>query len=262
MGFGFAGNIIPTDLLLNTFRAELHIHTVLSPCADVEMIPPLIVQTAINKGISIIAITDHNQSANAQAVIEAAKGTSLAVFPGMELQTAEEVHCLCIFDDISQLQVLQNLVDKNLPEISNNVSVFGEQFIVDSTGDFLARDDRLLINSTHLSIDEACNLVNELGGLFIPAHVNREAFGLISHLGFVPPNLEIHALEISSQLSIADAYKNFPQLQGYHLIQSGDAHYLEDFLGVNYFRLESPSIDEIKKAFGEIGARNHVIQSI
>lgn len=261
MGFGFEGNIIPSDHQLNTFRAELHIHTVLSPCADVEMIPPLIVETAISKGISIIAITDHNQSANAQAVIEAANGTSLVVFPGMELQTAEEVHCLCIFDDISQLQVLQKHVDKNLPEIGNNISVFGEQFIVDSTGEFLSRDDRLLVNSTHLSIDEACTLVNELGGLFIPAHVNREAFGLISHLGFVPPDLKLHALEISSHISVADAYKIFPQLLGYHLIQSGDAHYLDDILGLNYFQIESPSIDEMKKAFSDIDSRKHVIQS-
>jgi len=260
LGFRIEGNLIPADLHLITYRAELHIHTVLSPCADIEMIPPLIVRTALDKGISIIAVTDHNQSANAQAVIEAAKGTSLAVFPGMELQTAEEVHCLCIFDNINQLQVLQNLVDKNLPDIANNISVFGEQFIVDSTGEFLARDDRLLINSTYLSIDKACSLVNELGGLFIPAHVNREAYGLISHLGFVPPTLEIHALEISSQISMNDAYKKFPQLHGYHLIQSGDVHFLEDFLGVNYFRIEIPSIDEMKKAFSEIGSRNHTIQ--
>jgi DNA polymerase III alpha subunit len=261
LGFGFAGHLIHTDLKLNTFRAELHIHTVLSPCGDIEMIPPLIVQTAIEKGISIIAITDHNQSANAQAVIEAAKGTSLNVFPGMELQTAEEIHCLCIFDEINQLQKLQNLVDQNLPDIANNVNVFGEQFIVDSTGEFLARDDRLLINSTHLSIDEACIFVNKLGGLFIPAHVNREAFGLISHLGFVPPNLEVHALEISSQISMVDAYIKFPQIQGYHLIQSGDVHYLDDFLGVNYFRLETPCISEMKMAFAEFNSRNHIIQS-
>lgn len=224
------------------------------------MIPPLIVQAAIDKGISIIAITDHNQSANAQAVIEAARGMPLKVFPGMELQTAEEIHCLCIFDDVSQLQKLQRLVDKNLPDFSNNVSVFGEQFIVDSTGEFLARDDRLLINSTHLSIDEACAFVNQLGGLFIPAHVNREAFGLLSHLGFVPPNLEVHALEISNQISVADAYKKFPQIQGYHLIQSGDVHYLDDFLGVNYFRIEKPCISELMKAFAEIDSRNHIIR--
>jgi len=260
LGLGIEGYLIHTDLNLKTFRAELHIHTVLSPCADIEMIPPLIVQTAIDKGISIIAITDHNQSANAHAVIEAARGTSLKVFPGMELQTAEEIHCLCIFDDISQLQKLQNLVDQKLPDIANNTSVFGEQFIVDSTGEFLARDDRLLINSTHLSIDEACIFVNKLGGLFIPAHVNREAFGLISHLGFVPPNLEIHALEISSQISMADAYVKFPQLHSYHLIQSGDVHYLDDFLGINYFRIETPCVSEMKKAFAEIDSRNHIIR--
>ena len=83
------------DDRLRTYLAELHVHTVLSPCAEVEMIPPFIVQEAIKKGICLIAITDHNASANVGAVQKAASGTGLTVLPGMELQTREEVHLLC-----------------------------------------------------------------------------------------------------------------------------------------------------------------------
>src|SRR5512136_136217 len=96
-------------------RADLHIHTVLSPCAEVEMIPPLIVERALDAGLDLIAITDHNASANAAAVIDAARGTGLKVLPGIELQTREEVHLLCLFDSLEQLQTWQTEVDDALP---------------------------------------------------------------------------------------------------------------------------------------------------
>src|ERR1041385_6788538 len=96
---------------MNQYRAELHVHTVLSPCAGVEMIPPVIVDEALAHGINLIAITDHNQTANISAVMEAAQGTGLTVLPGMELQTSEEVHVLCLFDGLDQAEAWQRRVD-------------------------------------------------------------------------------------------------------------------------------------------------------
>jgi hypothetical protein len=240
---------------LKTFLAELHVHTVLSPCAGVEMIPPLIVQKALEIGLNLIAITDHNASENVPAVIKAAEGSELTVLPGMELQTEEEVHVLCLFDTMDQLNGLQEIVDQTLPDIKNNIEFFGEQFIVDHTGEFIRRKERLLINSTKLSFDEAFHTVTELGGLFIPAHVNRQAFGLIDHLGFVPPDLDIDALEISRHISLEEAKTKFPQIKSFPLIQSGDVHYIDDFLGVNKFLIEKPTIAELKQAFRSINGR-------
>jgi PHP family Zn ribbon phosphoesterase len=240
---------------LKTYLSELHVHTVLSPCAGVEMIPPFIVQKALNIGLNLIAITDHNASENVPAVIKAAEGSGLTVLPGMELQTEEEVHVLCLFDSMDQLNKLQELVDKTLPDVKNNIEFFGEQFIVDHTGEFIRRKERLLINSTQLSFDEAFHAVTELGGLFIPAHVNRQAFGLIDHLGFVPPDLDIDALEISRHISLEDAKTKFPQIKMFPLIQSGDVHYIDDFLGVNQFIIEKPTIAELKQAFRSINGR-------
>ncbi len=99
---------------MKTFRAELHIHTVLSPCASVEMIPPIIVSEALQHGINLIAITDHNHTANIRAVQIAAEGTGLTVLPGMELQTREEVHSLCLFVSNEESQALQKIVDAHL----------------------------------------------------------------------------------------------------------------------------------------------------
>ncbi len=127
---------------MNKFRADLHVHTVLSPCAEVEMIPPLIVREALERGIRLIAITDHNATGNIRAVMEAAQGTDLTILPGMELQTHEEVHLLCLFDTIEQAEIWQKVVDSVLPDRSNNPEFFGEQFIVDASGDFIRREER------------------------------------------------------------------------------------------------------------------------
>lgn len=239
MGVGFA---------LREYRADLHVHTVLSPCAAVEMIPPLIVQQANDRGINLIAITDHNSTANIAAVQKAAQDTSLVVLPGMELQTIEEVHVLCLFDTLEQVNAWQTLVDPTLPSMENNPDFFGEQFVVDETGDYLRTENRMLLTSSSLSISQAWESVNQLGGILIPAHVNRKAFGLIANLGFVPTDIQIEALEISRHLNPKTAVVSYPQIAGYPLIQNGDVHYLDDFLGATYFFLEEPSISEIRMA--------------
>jgi PHP family Zn ribbon phosphoesterase len=231
---------------MNLFRAELHVHTVLSPCAGVEMIPPLIVQEALERQIRLIAITDHNASANFSAVWEAAQGTELVVLPGMELQTKEEVHLLCLFDTREQLEEWQKQVDEQLPPTPNNVDFFGEQFVVDASGDFLRREERLLINSTHFELEHAAEAVTRLGGLALPAHVDRKANGLIEILGLIPPGFE--GLEISRHISPEAARQKFPQLRSYPLIQSGDVHLLDSFLGSTEFELAAPTIAEIRLA--------------
>jgi len=241
---------------MKTYRAELHVHTLLSPCAGIEMIPPLIVDEALQRGIQLLAITDHNSSVNAGAVQKAAEGTGLAVLPGIELQTREEVHTLCLFDEIEQAQVLQQWVDSVLPPTPNNPDFFGEQFVVDETGDFIRREERLLLNSVNASLQEAWRQVNRLGGLFIPAHVNRKAFGLLPVLGLVPDDIPVEVLEISRHISPQEARKQFPQLGSYPIIQSGDVHFLSDFLGALLLTVEAPTIEELRKAIHEQDGRS------
>lgn len=245
---------------MRAFQAELHVHTVLSPCAEVEMIPPFIVQEALDLGLHLIAITDHNASANVEAVQKAAAGSGLTVLPGMELQTQEEVHLLCLFDHNEQLRSFQATVDAALPPLHNNPEFFGEQFVVDETGDFLRREERLLLTSADMSLTEAVTAVERLGGLAIPAHVDRKAFGLLFNLGFVPPDAYLLALEISRHLLPETACEVYPQLCGYPLIQSGDVHRLEEFLGANTFMMESPTVAEIKKALRCEAGRSHYLR--
>lgn len=234
--------------MIQEFRVDLHVHTVLSPCAAVEMIPPLIVQTALDEGIRLIAITDHNSSANVAAVQEAARDSGLTVLPGMEVQTQEEVHILGLFQDLGQLSAWQSIVDRHLPNIENNPEFFGEQFIVDSTGDYLGSETRLLLTSVELSLEHCVRLIHELGGLAIPAHVNRKANGLFANLGMVPSGTPIDALEISRHITPDSTHLLYPQTRDYPLIQNGDVHHLDGFLGSSHLWIESPTLTEIRLA--------------
>lgn len=242
-----------------TLRADLHVHTVLSPCADVEMIPPLIVQDAVERGIGLIAITDHNATGNILAVQEATRGTELVVLPGMELQTSEEVHVLCLFDTLEQAREWQSIVDQSMPNVPNNIDFFGEQFVVDETGEFIRREERLLLTSTSLTIHQAWERVTRLGGLMIPAHINRRANGLLPVLGLVPLDTPVEILEISSHITPSQAVSQYPQIAGYPLIQDGDAHFLDDILGVNELTLQNPTVAEIRLAILGKEERSHHI---
>ena len=236
-----------------TYRAELHVHTVLSPCAGVEMIPPVIVEESLRRGINLIAITDHNSTANVGAVMEAAKGTGLTVLPGMELQTREEVHVLCLFDGLEQAEVWQRRVDARYPNLLNDEEKIGEQYIVDATGKFIRKEPRMLIANVEMSLEEAVEGVNKLGGLVIPAHVERRAYGLLTVLGFAPPIFE--ALEISHHVKVTEACCQFPDIGGFPILQSGDVHYPDGFLGLMEFEMQAPTVAEIRMALGRAGGR-------
>lgn len=223
------------------------------------MIPPLIVQEALERGIRLIAVTDHNATGNIRAVIEAARGTELTVLPGMELQTREEVHLLCLFETLEQAEAWQKVVDSLLPNLANKPDFFGEQFIVDESGEFVRYEERLLIVSADIGLDEAAEQVKALGGFPIPAHVDRKAFSLIANLGLVPPGFD--ALEISRHLKPDQAAVQYPQIRGYPLIQSGDVHRLEEFLGSCDFYMESASLDEVRMALKGLEGRKLLLSS-
>lgn len=226
------------------------------------MIPPLIVQTALEQGLNLIAITDHNASANAAAVMQAARGSGLSVLPGMEAQSREDAHLLCLFETLEGLQAWQRQVDEALPNLPNRPEYFGEQFVVDAGGEFLRREERLLLTALSLTVDEIFERVRGLGGLVIPAHVERPANGLMATLGLVSPAWEAEAFELSRRTSPAQARQQFPALQNYPLLQNGDVHSLEQFLGSTFFELQDPGLTEIRLALAGQQGRRFWVQSV
>ena len=225
------------------------------------MIPPLIVQAALEKNIDLIAITDHNASANVVAVQKAAESTGLTVLPGMEVQSREEVHLLTLFQTLDALQAWQVEVDRSLPELPNQPDFFGEQFVVDETGEFLRREPRLLLTSTSFTIDQIFERVKALGGIVIPAHIDRFSCGLFPTLGLISEAWNVLALEISRQISPEKAGVTFPATRNYRLIQNGDVHRLGDFLGTTLLNMNSPALIELCMAFKQIDGREVWIEA-
>lgn len=224
------------------------------------MIPPLIVQEALERHIDIIAITDHNASANVPAVQKAADGTGLTVLPGMEVQSHEDVHLLCLFASLADLEAWQHQVDLSLPDELNPADHLGEQFVVDEQGEFVRSEPRLLLTATEFSIEEIIEHVNKLNGIVIPAHVDRTSYGLFPTLGFLADWWHFPALEISHHIKPEILQEKFPSSKNHPLIQGGDVHRLNEFLGTTTFELESPTFSEIHKAFlGEDQRKLHIL---
>jgi PHP family Zn ribbon phosphoesterase len=230
--------------------ADLHIHTLLSPCAEVEMIPPLIVRKAVEVGLDMIAISDHNSAENVRAVIEAAESSPLKVLPGMECESVEGVHILCLFDRPEDAESMQEVVYAALPELTNPASKFGEQLVVTADAQFVRYNERLLLAPTALTIEEIVAAVEARSGIAIPAHVDRTGYGLFGVLGFLPETPKFPAVELSRRLKPDDARKKYPDLETLPLICSSDAHMLDD-IGMcrTIFYLEHRSVAEIGMAF-------------
>lgn len=240
--------------MLQPYWADLHVHTVLSPCAEVEMIPPLICRQARQLGLALLAVTDHNACHNAEAMIEAGAGSGIHVFPGLELQSREEVHLLCLFDTVGQCREWQQIVFDKLPRLANREQIWGAQFLVDATGEWRGSEDRLLAVSADLGLEEVVRLVEAGQGIVIPAHVDRPSFSLLANLGWIPEGLAVPALEVTPRFVPEEGFRKWPQLVSRTLIVGGDAHRLREMQRRTRFWIEAPRIEEIRLALrGERG---------
>lgn len=205
---------------------DLHIHTALSPCGDDEMTPNNIVNMACLKELDVIAVTDHNSCLNAGAVMNCAKGKKLVVIPGMEIETVEEVHIVCLFEKLEDAESLQRIIDRHRLKIPLNEDIFGPQKVLNESDEVIANVPELLTVAVDLSIDMLYKLVKERNGLFIPAHVDRPANGLISVLGYVPDTPEITTIELSRNCDEQVFLKLNPGCRRYKRYKASDAHSL------------------------------------
>lgn len=241
---------------MNTYRADLHIHTVLSPCGDLEMSPGNIVQKAADRGLDMIAVTDHNHTGHARLTRKLGAGLGIWVVYGAEINTREEVHCLTFFDTDEQLSLFQRELEQNYVLMSNDIALFGYQVIVDEHEQIVEEISHSLYPGLNWSIGEAAAVVHRLGGLFVPAHVDRSMNGLYAQLGFFPEDLEIDAVEIWRRTSRKAARKEHPELRQHTLIQNSDAHFIEDIgRAGNRYVMESRNFNEFRMALRGEGGR-------
>lgn len=201
---------------------DLHIHSCLSPCGDDDMTPNNIVNMALIKGLDVIAITDHNTGKNARVICEIGDQAGLTVIPGMEVQTKEEVHVLCYFPSISDLEAFDLALESYRLLIPNRPDHFGKQQIMNHEDQCVAEYPYALIVSIEISIEQLIRLCKTHHGVCVPAHVNKSANSIFANLGFIPPDLDVKTVEIYLKSPL-----NETLVKGYRRIFNSDAHYLE-----------------------------------
>ena len=152
------------------FAYDLHIHSCLSPCGDEDMTPANIVGMAALKGLDVIALTDHNSCKNCPAIKKAAQEYGISVIPGMELTTMEEVHVLCLFPELSRAMDFDAYVYERLLPFPNREDLFGRQIIYNENDEPAGKVEYLLISSTQITFSAAQDIVEQFGGVMIPAH--------------------------------------------------------------------------------------------
>jgi predicted metal-dependent phosphoesterase TrpH len=234
--------------MLKVFNCDLHVHTCLSPCAELDMHPMALVQRAIEAQLDMIAICDHNSSANVPYVIKAAETSKLKILPGMEITTSEEVHHLAIFDSLSNLILLQKIIDQHLPG-ENDEKRFGVQAIVNENGEVEGINNQLLIGATDLSLDTLIGYIHQFEGLAIAAHIDRESFSVLSQLGFIDDKADFDALEITPLTGFDQARIKYQELCKYSFIVSSDSHFIKDIgSAITRIILQEPSFAELKMA--------------
>ena len=226
------------------YKADFHIHSCLSPCASLEMSPEAIVRQAKTAGLNAIAISDHNCGFNLPAFSKICARLGMECLFGMEVTSAEEAHILCLFDDLEKALLLSERVYESLPPILNRPDRFGDQPIVDEQEEILGFAEKFLISASTYDVASLLAEVHSLGGLCIPAHIDRQVYGIVAQLGFLPEE-PFDAVELTPKGNPALA-RNYP------IVRNSDSHRLETIgSAFTEFEIEALTIDQIRSCLWE-----------
>lgn len=215
---------------MNRYYYDLHIHSCLSPCGDDDMTPNNIAGMGTLNGLNIMALTDHNTCKNCPAFFKAAKKNGIIPVAGMELTTAEDIHVVCLFEELETAMEFDEFIQGHRMLIPNRTDIFGFQHIMNENDEVIGEEPNLLSNATDIMIDTVHEIVTEHGGICYPAHVDREANGIIATLGTFPgyEYMEFRVSEFHSGGNIEEYDEKYPELQKTLKVVSSDAHYLWD----------------------------------
>ena len=207
---------------------DLHMHSCLSPCGDNDMTPFNLVNMAALKGLDIIALTDHNTCKNCGSAVEAGREAGIKVVPGMELCTSEDIHVVCLFPAVDNAMAFDDYVYRRIPRIKNQPEIFGDQIIMDKEDNVVGKEELLLVTASEISIDNVESLVKSFDGISFPAHIDKNAYSVLSSFGMFPEEIGFSTVEVTSRADREELKKEHPALRTKRFISNSDAHYLWD----------------------------------
>ncbi len=219
-------------------KYDFHIHSALSPCAENDMTPVTIVAMAALNGLNMIAISDHNSIENIEVALKAGKEFGVTVVPSVEIQTAEDIHILCMFKTLNDLRNFYNNI--NIPRIKNKPEIFGEQLIFNEDDEITKVHEDLLLVSADISSAELPKLTQQHNGIAIAAHIDREANGMLQILGTIEKNYSVVEFSLKADKKIIENYS-----QKYKILIDSDAHTLADISLNSELELKENSIDAL-----------------
>lgn len=235
------------------FYYDLHMHSCLSPCADDDMTPVAAAGMAALNGLSIAALTDHNSCGNLPAFFAACRAYGVVPIAGIELETAEAVHLVCLFPTMEDATVFWHTVRKNyMMPFKNDVAVFGGQFYMNEDDEVTGTEEILLITSTTLSLEDGVRLAQAHGGFVFPAHIDRTSNGIIAILGDIPPEPGFTFAEFNDRENVAAYREKYASVAQLSVLVNSDAHRLTDVNEAeNYIELDADPADEeaVRRAF-------------
>ena len=212
---------------MSRYYYDLHIHSCLSPCGDNDNTPNNIVGMGVLAGLQIMALTDHNTCRNCPAFFEAAKKQGIIPIPGMELTTAEDIHMVCLFPSLQSAMDFDREIQTRRIRIPNRTDIFGDQWVMDENDEVIDIEPDLLSNATTVSVEEAPRLAEQYGGVCYPAHIDRQANGIIATLGFLPPDTPFPTVELhDGEKEPEYREKHIPE--NTRVVIGSDAHVLWD----------------------------------
>lgn len=179
-------------------------------------------------GLDAIALTDHNSAQNCRAAVEVGKKIGLTVIPGMELCTSEEVHVVCLFDELANAESFSDYVLSTVPHVKNRPDIFGDQLVTDAEDNVVGTQELLLTTASGISANDAVKIVGEYGGVCYPAHIDRSSYSIISNLGMITPEMNFSAVEMTENADRQMYEEKYPIINDMSVFVSSDAHYLEN----------------------------------
>ncbi len=208
---------------MKSFTYDLHIHSCLSPCGDDDMTVNNIAGMAFLKGLTLVALTDHNSCKNLPAFFRTAEQYGIIPVPGMELTTAEEIHLLCLFETLEEAMRFDSDIELYRMKLKNRVDVFGNQHILNENDEIIGEEEYFLPMATMLSLEDAVELALSHGAACMPAHIDRPSNGILAILGSMPDKPYFGYVELKNR-----AMRDDCGVGERHVLVNSDAHRLED----------------------------------
>lgn len=222
-------------------RADFHNHSCLSPCGSLELSPAVLVARAVEAGVGVLALSDHNTARNTPAFEALCRRAGIVALCGVEVTTQEELHCLCLFRDAASAVAFGQRIEDHLLKIPNKPEKWGDQVVVDADENVVDEVPYWLGTATDLPLTALGDWCLAADGLFIPAHIDRPSQSILSQLGYLP-DLGYTALEVRRGTGGLDT--------GTHpLVTGSDAHYPDDVARRTCrLELDGPGFDGVRRA--------------